>query len=121
MLHELDMQVTGPILVADDQDTNRELLEELESHWAGRPCRCRAPRRRVGGLLKASRLTEVDAYDALTTERPYKKAFSSDEALLTMKEEVAKGWWDRHILCEFEHLIRYGPPNLLAKATGAAS
>jgi len=32
-----------------------------------------------------------------TTDRPYKKAFSVTDALQTMKEEVAKGWWDPHI------------------------
>ena len=31
----------------------------------------------------------VDVYDALTTERPYKKAFSTTDALQTMKQEVA--------------------------------
>jgi len=39
----------------------------------------------------------VDVYDALTTERSYKRAFSVTDALQTMKEEVAKGWWDPHI------------------------
>jgi putative two-component system response regulator len=49
-------------------------------------------------------LQVVDVYDALTTERPYKKAFSSNEALQTMKEEVAKGWWDPNIFEEFARL-----------------
>jgi putative two-component system response regulator len=62
----------------------------------------------------------VDVYDALTTERPYKKAFSTADALLTMKEEVAKGWWDPHIFNEFEQLVRSGTSNLLSKAAGAA-
>jgi putative two-component system response regulator len=48
----------------------------------------------------------VDVYDALTTERPYKKAFSIANALLTMKEEVAKGWWDPQIFEQFECLMR---------------
>jgi putative two-component system response regulator len=51
-------------------------------------------------------LQVVDVYDALTTERPYKKAFSSNEALQTMKQEVAKGWWDPNIFEEFARLIR---------------
>src|SRR6195256_3491714 len=33
-------------------------------------------------------LQVVDVYDALTTDRPYKKAFSITDALQTMKEEV---------------------------------
>jgi putative two-component system response regulator len=48
----------------------------------------------------------VDVFDALTTERPYKKAFSTTEALQTMQEEVAKGWWDPHVFAEFDGLMR---------------
>jgi len=48
----------------------------------------------------------VDVYDALTTERPYKRAFSITDTLHTMKEEVAKGWWDPHIFEQFERLVR---------------
>lgn len=47
----------------------------------------------------------VDVYDALTTERPYKKAFPVDDALQTMKEEVAKGWWDPQIFAQFAQLV----------------
>src|SRR5450755_805152 len=70
--------------------------------------------------ITARILQIVDVYDALTTERPYKKAFSSADALQTMKEEVAKGWWDPHIFNEFEQLVRSGTSNLLSKAAGAA-
>lgn len=48
----------------------------------------------------------VDVYDALTTERPYKRAFSSQEAIQTMKQEVANGWWDGTILERFERLLK---------------
>jgi putative two-component system response regulator len=70
--------------------------------------------------ITARILQIVDVYDALTTERPYKKAFSSADALQTMKEEVAKGWWDPRIFNEFEQLVRSGTSNLLSKAAGAA-
>jgi putative two-component system response regulator len=52
--------------------------------------------------LTARILQIVDVYDALTTERPYKPAFSRQEALGIMAEEVKKGWWDADILREFE-------------------
>jgi putative two-component system response regulator len=61
----------------------------------------------------------VDVYDALTTERPYKKAFSSADALLTMKEEVAKGWWDPRIFQQFEQLMKSGTAEFLHRGAGA--
>ena len=64
-------------------------------------------------------LTVVDVYDALTTERPYKRAFSVDEALQTMKQEVAKGWWDPQIFTEFERLLSSGTAGLLSRGATA--
>jgi putative two-component system response regulator len=61
----------------------------------------------------------VDVYDALTTDRPYKKAFSITDALQTMKEEVAKGWWDAHIFDQFERLIRRGTADFLSHGSAA--
>jgi len=61
----------------------------------------------------------VDVYDALTTERPYKKAFSVSDALQTMKEEVGKGWWDPHIFEQFEHVVRSGTADFLSRAAAA--
>lgn len=51
-------------------------------------------------------LQVVDVYDALTTDRPYKKAFSNTDALKTMKEEVEKSWWDPQIFDQFVRLIK---------------
>ena len=62
----------------------------------------------------------VDVFDALTTARPYKKAFSAAEALQTMKEEVAKGWWDPQIFEKFEQLVRRDTPEFLAHRAAAA-
>ena len=69
--------------------------------------------------MTARILQVVDVYDALTTERPYKRAFSTTDALQTMREEVDKGWWDRHIFDEFEQLIKSGTANLLSRSAGA--
>jgi len=59
----------------------------------------------------------VDVYDALTTQRPYKRAFSRAEALEMMEEEVKKGWWDPGIFQEFHHM----PTGARAAAAGAES
>src|ERR1700730_10507396 len=69
--------------------------------------------------MAARVLQIVDVYDALTTDRPYKKAFSITDALQTMKEEVAKGWWDSHIFNQFEGLVRSGAADLLSRGTAA--
>src|SRR6185436_7499616 len=44
--------------------------------------------------LLARILQIADVYDALTSERSYKKAFTHDDALRILKEESAKGWRD---------------------------
>jgi putative two-component system response regulator len=64
-------------------------------------------------------LQVVDVYDALTTERPYKKAFSVTEALQTMREEVAKGWWDPHIFAQFEQLVGSRVADFLSSGAAA--
>jgi len=61
----------------------------------------------------------VDIYDALTTERPYKKAFSSADALQTMKEEVVKGWWDPRVFDQFEKLIITSATDSLSRGATA--
>jgi putative two-component system response regulator len=63
---------------------------------------------RLQGLeipLTARVIQIVDVYDALTTERPYKQALSTAEALRTMQEEVRKGWWDPGIFDKFQTLM----------------
>jgi putative two-component system response regulator len=69
--------------------------------------------------ITARILQVVDVYDALTTARPYKPAFSITDALQTMKQEVAKGWWDPHIFDQFERLVRSGTANFLSRGASA--
>lgn len=42
--------------------------------------------------LLARILSVVDVYDALTTERPYKPALSSDQAFHELRAEARRGW-----------------------------
>jgi cyclic di-GMP phosphodiesterase len=51
-------------------------------------------------------LQTVDIYDALTTERPYRKALSSEQAFSVLREEVARGWWDHSLVNELENLVK---------------
>ena len=61
----------------------------------------------------------VDVFDALTTDRPYKKAFSITDALQTMKEEVEKGWWDPQIFDQFARMVRSGPADFSSRGAAA--
>jgi putative two-component system response regulator len=69
--------------------------------------------------LTARILTTVDIYDALTTDRPYRKALSPEEALYTMREEVKRGWWDGDLVNELERLVVSQSP--LRAAPGRAA
>jgi putative two-component system response regulator len=56
--------------------------------------------------LTARILQITDIYDALTTDRPYRKALPLEKAFAIMREEVKRGWWDGSILDEFETAVR---------------
>jgi putative two-component system response regulator len=54
----------------------------------------------------------VDIYDALANPRPYKRAFTPQEALAVIQEETDRGWRDPHMVKVFVNLHR----TLLSKA-----
>jgi len=60
--------------------------------------------------LTARILQITDIYDALSTDRPYRKALPTEKALAIMREEVRRGWWDGSILDEFEAVVRSYEP-----------
>lgn len=51
--------------------------------------------------LLARILQVVDIFDALTTARSYKPAYTKEEALTILKEEAAKGWRDPELVALF--------------------
>ncbi len=51
----------------------------------------------------------VDIFDALVTERPYRKAMTKEEALAILKEEADKGELDRDVVNALEDLVRSSP------------
>ncbi|MBD1839078.1 two-component system response regulator [Coleofasciculus sp. FACHB-64] len=48
----------------------------------------------------------IDIYDALTSERPYKRAFTSAQALEIFAEETAKGWRNPQLVEKFTEFIQ---------------
>ena len=54
----------------------------------------------------------LDIYDALSSVRPYKKAFPHDKVIAIMKEETEKGMWDPELMDKFMHIITTRPDDL---------
>jgi putative two-component system response regulator len=50
----------------------------------------------------------ADVFDALTTDRPYRKADQPEIALGVMDGEANRGWWDRELLDAFREMVRSG-------------
>ena len=54
-------------------------------------------------------LTIADIYDALTSDRAYRRAMTQEAALVVMREEASMGMWDARLIDTFaEMLIRRG-------------
>jgi diguanylate cyclase (GGDEF)-like protein/putative nucleotidyltransferase with HDIG domain len=81
------------------------MIRGHHERWDGRGY----PDRLVGEdiPLAARILCIADVYDALTTERSYKRAFSHLEAMEIMRREAGKQF-DPHLFARFEELVRRG-------------
>jgi cyclic di-GMP phosphodiesterase len=60
--------------------------------------------------LTARILQLADVYDALTWDRPYRTAITTQKALDLMNEESRQGWWDRGLFQGFQEMIREDRP-----------
>jgi putative two-component system response regulator len=47
----------------------------------------------------------VDVFDALTNNRPYRRALPADRALKILREEVGRGWWTAAAVDELAALV----------------
>ena len=50
----------------------------------------------------------VDVYDAITSARPYQPAQSSDEALVTLRQQVERGWRAPELVDYFAAIVHSG-------------
>jgi len=60
----------------------------------------------------------IDIYDALSSERPYKKAFPPEKVREIMMEETAKGFWDKALVVKFVDILDNRPEKLLRPEAG---
>jgi cyclic di-GMP phosphodiesterase len=51
----------------------------------------------------------VDVFDALTTNRPYRAALSTEKAFAILREECRRGWWDLRLVNEFQEMLQNAP------------
>lgn len=58
----------------------------------------------------------VDCYDAMTTQRPYKKAFTMEDAIAQLRADVQKGWKDPRLVETFAGLLHEKGPERLSPA-----
>lgn len=58
--------------------------------------------------LLARILQVVDIYDALTTARPYKAAYTHEQAKAMMEEEVRRSWRDPELVPLFFECCQHG-------------
>ena len=58
--------------------------------------------------VTAAILQLADVYDALTTNRPYRRASPPAVGLEIMQEECERGWWNRTLLDAFREMVGNG-------------
>jgi HD-GYP domain-containing protein (c-di-GMP phosphodiesterase class II) len=57
-------------------------------------------------------LTIADVYDALTSDRAYRKALPLDKALEIMRQEASVGMWDVRVIDTFANIVlKVGAPS----------
>jgi putative two-component system response regulator len=71
--------------------------------------------------LLALILGVVDLYDALTTDRPYRRARSAVDAFETLRKEADKGWKPHHVVDAFVDLAHDGDFNRLTEAAATTA
>lgn len=59
--------------------------------------------------LTARILQVVDVFDALATDRPYRRALPMAVALQTLQDEAGRGWWDPGLVSAWQALLSQTP------------
>jgi putative two-component system response regulator len=132
-LHDIGMLAISPTVVLRAGPLEPEEFERVKSHTVVGDELCRGLRslqavrpivrhhhERLDGSgypdglrgaeipLLAQIIGAVDAYDAVTHQRPYQRTRSSDEAVQLLREQVACGWRDALIVDTFAGILTAG-------------
>lgn len=83
----------------------RPIVESHHERWDGRGYAHGLAAEAIP--ITAHVLGIADVYDALTSERSYKKAFTHDEAMNIMRGDVGKAF-DPTLFASFEEIVRRG-------------
>jgi putative two-component system response regulator len=59
--------------------------------------------------MTARILQTVDVFDALTTDRPYRAALSTQEAFTILRDECKRGWWELRLVNELQDMLETAP------------
>ena len=62
----------------------------------------------------------VDVYDAITTNRPYQRTQSINEALDVLREQAGRGWRRADLVAEFADLVQRGAFDRFSTTSGEA-
>jgi putative two-component system response regulator len=71
--------------------------------------------------LLARILQIADIYDALISQRPYKRAFTHDETIQMMLEEARRGWRDPRLVPLFATLFDVPGPDVMRPGDGVST
>ena len=71
--------------------------------------------------LKTRILQVADVYDALTSNRPYRQALTSEEALEILRQEATYGWLDAALVSKVSRMWRSGDGFPLAGSSKSTS
>lgn len=60
----------------------------------------------------------VDVYDALSSDRPYKRALAREAVMRILEEETARGFWDAELAARFLRILADQPQRLALPPDG---
>jgi len=98
-------------LICRPLKTLRRLLELIRHHHerydgSGYPDGLQGEEISLGARI----LGMVDAYDALTSARSYRRSFTPEQALCLLNDETAAGRWDPEVFAALVRMVRSAAP-----------